>query len=232
VILMGRRKLEPNIFVINGDLVYIHLVGKNGYGKVAITDLWSFRKHDLAAYTWKCTNNYYVYTNIEGKTVFLHGMIMGNADPNLMVDHINGSEGEKTLDNRRSNLRLCTNTENQLNAKVRIDNKLNYKNVNELRGKYRCMIRVNGIKQYFGSFTTPAQAALCYNLCIPHFSEVYQLNVIPEGSLTQEEIKLVYETADKRVGIVKGKSEVHKYTVNDGSLILLNKFGQVIDKIV
>jgi hypothetical protein len=230
---MGRRKLEPNIFVINGDLVYIHLVGKNGYGKVAVTDLWSFRKHDLAAHTWTCTNNYYVYTNVEGKMVFLHGMIMGNADPNLMVDHINGSEGEKTLDNRRSNLRLCTNTENQLNGKVRVDNKLGYKNVNELRGKYRCMIRVDKVKQYFGTFDKPEQAALCYNLCIPHFSEVYQLNVIPEGSLTQEEIELVHKTAETRLEIVKDKSEDKRVSVNVESVSFAKaQRDKLVDKIV
>jgi hypothetical protein len=229
---MGRRKTEPNVFVIVGDTVYIHLVGKHGQGKVAITDLQSFRMHDLTSHSWKCTNNYYVYTNIEGKMVFLHGMILGNTDPKLMVDHINGSEGEKTLDNRRSNLRACTNRENQLNAKVRVDNVTGYKNVNFHKGKYRCMIRVNGKKQYFGSFTTPEQAAMCYNICIPHFSEVYQLNVIPEGSLTQEEIDQVHDTAERRLKLINEKYEVHKYTVNDGSLSLLNKFGQVIDKIV
>ncbi|MEH7483197.1 hypothetical protein V7157_19445 [Neobacillus drentensis] len=229
---MGRKISEPNVFVIVGNTVYIHLVGKHGAGKVAITDLWSFKKHNIDTHSWKCTKNYYVYTVIEGKMVFLHGLILENTDPKLMVDHKNGSEGEKTLDNRRSNLRVCTNTENQLNAKVRIDNKTGYKNVNELNGKFRCMIRVDKVRQYFGGFDKPEQAALCYNICIPHFSKVHQLNEIPEGSLTPEEIEQVQVTAERRLKMVMEKYEIHKYAVDAGNLLLINKFGKVIDKIV
>jgi hypothetical protein len=204
---MSRKKLEPNVIVIDGDLVYIHLSGKRGMGKISIVDLWSFKKHNIAAYTWRCTRDYYVYTLVDEKVLYLHRLVSGN-ETRLHTDHIAGSEGEKSLDNRRENLRICTNRENQLNGKIRIDNETGYKNVNILNGKYRCMIRINGGREYFGMFEKPSMAALCYNISIPHFSDVYQLNVIPEGSLTEEEIELVHNTVENRLEKIHNKRQI------------------------
>ncbi|MEH7084796.1 hypothetical protein V7139_18945 [Neobacillus drentensis] len=230
---MGRRKSESNVFVIVGDTAYIHLVGKHGVGKVAITDLWSFKKYNLDTYSWKCNKNLYVYTTIEGKMVFLHGLILGNTDPKLMVDHINGSEGEKTLDNRRSNLRPCTNRENQLNAKIRIDNKVGYKNVTLLNGKYRCMIKVHSIKEFFGHFDKPEQAALAYNIAMKFISEIYQPNVIPEAALTNDEIEHVHKTVNKRFEKIRVKYDIKKIAVNIDSLSFAKaQKDRLIDKII
>lgn len=143
-------------------------------GKVSIVDLWSFKFYDLAAYIWRCTKDLYAYTIIDGKIVYLHRVVSGN-DTKLHTDHIAGSEGEKSLDNRRCNLRICSNQSNQLNGKKRVDNKTNYKNVNEFKGKYRCLIRVNKLKEYFGIFDTPEMAAYCYKVVIPQITDVYQL---------------------------------------------------------
>ncbi|MBT2729440.1 hypothetical protein J7E63_21340 [Bacillus sp. ISL-75] len=54
---MSRRKLEPNEIVVDGQLIYIHLVGKNGKGHVAITDLRSFLRFNLGRLTW-CLDNH------------------------------------------------------------------------------------------------------------------------------------------------------------------------------
>lgn len=204
---MGRRKLEPNVFVVSEEegLVYIHLSGKHGMGKISVVDLSDFNKYRLDKYVWCCTKDNYAYTVIGGKVVYLHGMIMENDDPKMMIDHIDGSEGEKSLKNKRSNLRVCTNTENQLNAKVRVDNSTGYKNVNQFKGMYRCLIRINKVKEYLGTFDKPEMAALAYNIAIKEFADVYQLNEIPEGALSQEEVEHVHSVVEKRLKKIDNK---------------------------
>lgn len=203
---MGRRRLEPNVFVVSEEegLVYIHLSGKHGMGKISIVDLWSFKFYDLAAHIWRCTKDFYAYTIIDGKIVYLHRVVSGN-DTKLHTDHIAGSEGEKSLDNRRCNLRICTNQSNQMNGKKRVDNRTNFKNVNQLKGMYRCLIRINKVKEYFGTYSKPEQAALAYNISIKEFADVYQLNDIPEGSLSEEEINHVHSVVEKRLKKINNK---------------------------
>ncbi len=76
----------------------------------------------------------------------------------LYVDHINGD----TLDNRRSNLRVSTNRQNQWNQK-RIRGIVPFKGVTLENGKYRSRIRINGKKTNLGRFDTAQEASNAYN---------------------------------------------------------------------
>jgi hypothetical protein len=49
---------------------------------------------------------------------YLHREIMGVTDSKITVDHKNGNR----LDNRRENLRVCVQSENTLNKRIRSDN--------------------------------------------------------------------------------------------------------------
>jgi hypothetical protein len=66
------------------------------------------------------------------------------------VDHINGNG----LDNRRSNLRLCTNAENQHNARLRRDNTSGHKGVNwnSRDAAWQAQVMVNGRRTSVGYF--------------------------------------------------------------------------------
>jgi len=55
----------------------------------------------------------------------MHRFIIGVEDSKVHVDHIN----HDTLDNRKSNLRLCTNAENIRNQKIRKGGSSKYKGV-------------------------------------------------------------------------------------------------------
>ena len=85
----------------------------------AIIDNKDFEK--ISKYKWwaeykKSMKTYYAVANLSkrDKSVFMHRLIL-NAAKEKMVDHKN----HDTLDNRRSNLRLCTNTQNQGNSRIR-----------------------------------------------------------------------------------------------------------------
>jgi hypothetical protein len=73
----------------------------------------------------------YAARRLNGKTVYLHRVIM-NAQPGDVVDHIN----KNTLDNRRRNLRIGGERENQLNSV-----KQETPNVGWHRGRWRCRLR-------------------------------------------------------------------------------------------
>ena len=80
-----------------------------------------------------------------------------NCPDKMFVDHQNGD----TLDNRRSNLRICTNRQNQWNQK-RVRGVVPFKGVTFEFGKYRSRIRVNGKKINLGMFKSAQEAAEAY----------------------------------------------------------------------
>lgn len=87
--------------------------------------------------------------------IHLHRVIM-NAPATMQVDHINGD----TLDNRKSNLRLCTHAENVINRPGR-PGESKYKGVSLDKRRGRWYAR--HAKQHIGSFATEEEAAQAYD---------------------------------------------------------------------
>lgn len=96
-------------------------------------------------------------------TIRLHRFIT-NASDDEVVDHINGDP----LDNRRSNLRLCTNAENIRNQRTRRQvvrpRSSRFKGVTwDKRGrKWRSQISVNHQRFNLGGFSTEEEAHKAY----------------------------------------------------------------------
>lgn len=105
----------------------------------------------------------------------LHRVIM-IAPPELEVDHINGN----TLDNRRSNLRLCTHQENCMNASVaKHSSKFKGVSRNVTGKKWVAQIRYNNRLIYLGSFESEESAAKAYNVKASElFGEFARLNEV------------------------------------------------------
>lgn len=101
-----------------------------------------------------------------------------NAPDGMVVDHINGD----TLDNRRSNLRICTTSENGMNATIGKRNTSGYKGVSGYPSKLRpwtAMITYQQQKVFIGNFDTKEEAALAYNKkAKEYFGEFARLNII------------------------------------------------------
>lgn len=103
----------------------------------------------------------YVYVGIFNKQVFAHRLAwlyMYGVLPPDKVDHINRNRS----DNRISNLRLCNNSENLQNSKVRTDNTSGFRGVSweKNRKKWQVYVYVNQRGKFFGYFDDLHEANL------------------------------------------------------------------------
>jgi len=105
----------------------------------------------------RITTNGYVAVGNE----LLHRIIM-NPPGNLQVDHRN----KNPLDNRRTNLRICSNSENQWNRGKTRSNTSGFKGVfrdkRQQKKSYRARITANKEIFNLGSFEKPEQAGAAY----------------------------------------------------------------------
>ena len=72
-----------------------------------------------------------------------------NALPGELVDHIH----HNTLDNRKSELRLCTRSQNAQNTRKPKTNTSGHKGVSRDNHKWRATIKINGQRIHLGIFT-------------------------------------------------------------------------------
>lgn len=91
------------------------------------------------------------------RPVFMHRHILGVTDRAIDVDHID----RNGLNNQKSNLRICTRSFNNANAKIPKDNTSGYKGVyfDKSRGLWHARIS----KIFLGRFKDKIDAAKAYN---------------------------------------------------------------------
>ena len=123
---------------------------KGGIILIDVSDAKSCKEH-----SWYIDDKGYPSTCYKGKTTRLHRFLIGETN-GLQVDHINRNK----LDNRRCNLRLVTNQQNQFNQGISKNNTSSVKGVyyNKQCKKWCCQITFNRKKVYSKLFETFEEA--------------------------------------------------------------------------
>lgn len=119
-------------------------------------------------------NNGYAVRQKQGKKIYMHRVITGS--PKLYIDHANGD----TLDNRKTNLRLSTNRQNQANSRMQINNTSGFKGVYQSgTRRWRARLFTMGERINGGTYDTKEDAAKAYNrLAVKYFGEFARLNQV------------------------------------------------------
>jgi len=133
-------------------------------GKVAIVDDEDF--DNLIKYKWFLDNGY-ARGRVNGKYIFMHRFIMKTKRGEI-YDHINRNK----LDNRKSNMRKCTYSQNAVNAKYNFHNKVSkYRGVcwSKEMSLWKASIRVNTKAIHLGFFENEIDAAKIYDSAARHY---------------------------------------------------------------
>lgn len=103
----------------------------------------------------------YIDNGNKRKLCCMHRLILGVTDKSIFVDHVN----HNGLDNRRSNLRIASRSQNGMNRRVSKSNKSGYKGVSKSSNSesFRVCIYLSGKMINGGTFKTPEEAAKKYN---------------------------------------------------------------------
>ena len=153
-------------------------------GKFALVDDADYKW--LKRHGWFASKDRYTYyamrtirvSKHKRRNILMHRIIL-NAPDGVEVDHRN-SDG---LDNRRSNLRLCSRQENSRHQRLFSNNKAGFKGITfdkrVIQKPYMARIRVNNKRISLGYYPTPEQAARAYDeAALEHFGEFALTNAM------------------------------------------------------
>ena len=148
-----RTNKDPNEIIMHEDYAEIILYDKNCNEKDrALIDLDDVYK--VKQYKW-CLDAYGYVIGGKDKKIRLHRFIM-NCPDDMVVDHINLNP----LNNRKSNLRICTKQQNEMNRPTRSHNTSGVTGVSKHKqtNKWRAYIEYNQKYIHLGLFNTKEEA--------------------------------------------------------------------------
>jgi hypothetical protein len=176
-----RSRSDPNEATIHEDICTIQTYHRNNTPNVCfIVDTEDYEL--VIQYKWYVKNNHGFLRVLNTNIGYLSRFLLKVNDLKIQVDHIN----HDTLDHRKSNLRVCTHSENQQNTQAnRKNNTSGYKGVYRSRNRWVAAIKVNGVARRLGSYNTKEEAALAYNnAAIKLHGEFAYLSKIPSSTET------------------------------------------------
>lgn len=134
-------------------------------GKYAIIDSEDFSA--VECYKWNYSNSGYAKTAVPHPTIkgrqsylYMHTLLM-STPKGMHVDHKDGN----SLNNQRSNLRLCSHADNMRNSKIPKNNTSGYKGVGFLKrsGRWNACIYFMNKRIHIGNYTNKDDAARAYD---------------------------------------------------------------------
>lgn len=135
----------------------IKLHGKFSFRKFAFVDDEDFE--EVNKYRWiaqRGGNNWYASARINKKSVLMHRFII-NPPANMCIDHIN----HNSLDNTKSNLRICSHAENMRNRQKHKNTSSSFIGVHSThKNKWMAKIEYMGKVYKLGVFDTEEDAAI------------------------------------------------------------------------
>lgn len=144
--------------------------------EVACSFVWNlFHKSGAkTSYATRC-----VWVEGRVRTIYLHRLLLGVTDPHVEVDHVN----RDGLDNRRSNLRVCSRSQNRYNITKRAHCKSRFKGVTLTQGErhpWRARVRCSGKVVFDARFATEVDAAMAYDAVAQRWHREFACVNFPE----------------------------------------------------
>lgn len=117
---------------------------------------------ELSKYKWQCTKNGYASRDVmvakQTTRIFMH-RVVNKTPQGFDTDHISRDK----LDNRKSNLRTVTRSQNMSNS-MQKNNTSGYRGVHQDKrtGNWLARAKVSGVYKHLGSFKDPEEAYKVY----------------------------------------------------------------------
>lgn len=145
----ARARKKYNTYDLSGE----YGVGYTTKGDEFYFDLEDYDK--IKDYCWTIQNNGYVtaYCPTTMNRILLHRLIMNCDNNNLYIDHIHGNKTRN--DNRKSNLRTATPSQNTMNKPLLKNNTSGVTGVswNKRKGKWESYITIDDKRKGLGYFS-------------------------------------------------------------------------------
>lgn len=145
----AKARKKYNTYDLSGE----YGIGYTTKGEAFYFDLEDYDK--IKDYCWTIRNNGYVtaYCPTTMNHILLHRLIMNCDNNNLYIDHIHGNKTRN--DNRKSNLRIATPSQNMMNKPLLKNNTSGVTGVswNKRKGKWESYITIDDKRKGLGYFS-------------------------------------------------------------------------------
>lgn len=152
---IGKSNSKQNEWIFEDNIA----IGVTHNGDRFFIDLEDYES--VNKYCWRLDKHGYVVANNKNatnKTIKIHRIIM-NANSTDVIDH---KDWDKS-NNKKSNLRKCTKSENNVNIKKKTNNTSGYTGVKKSKNKWVAQISFNRKRIHLGTFETIEEAILVRN---------------------------------------------------------------------
>ena len=140
---------------IEGEIAYVDIYDKTDM-KIAECIIDTEDIEIIKMSTWSLSNGRHTQYCKSNELGPLHRLIMQVSDSNIIIAQIN----QNGIDNRKCNLRICTNQENICNCEIPKNNKSGCKGVYWAKDKQKwtVQITINNKTKYIGRYNTLEEA--------------------------------------------------------------------------